>query len=235
MQPIIGFIIIINIAIDIYRGNIFINKTRLWFTSATMLFATAAVLNPRALEYLIPLAAINLSIVIKNQKPPIQSIFCGILMLCLSFQSIPMVFPYFTSANIAPKKTGDQGRLSAIKAVSSLPNSHNGAMVFNCTYNTGPYILYLRPNMQFIDLLDPRLYRNTSPTQYLLRNKLVHGKIKDPYHVLKASFSAQYVVCMCAGLIKQMERDHRFQRLYPDPKNPRNTFAKVWTYMLLDE
>ncbi len=197
----------------------------LWGLSASV-FAAATVLNPRGIEYLIPLTALIASMQLARYSPGTRRWLAIGFVIFLGVQSAPFLRSYFSTAS----PSVHPGRRAAIQAVQALPDEASGTLVFNCTFNTGPYLLQYRPDVRFIDLLDPRLYRNVTPENYKLRNLLVHGQLRDPYTVLTKHFKASYVVCMRPGLLRQMNADQRFQRLYP--MQPEAT-AQVQSFRLI--
>ena len=94
-------------------------------------------------------------------------------------------------------------------AVSLLPPEAEGKKVFNCQWDSGAYIFYLRPRMRFVDLLDPALLWRVAPEKYLARVRLINGAYRDPHLVLRQVFKADYVLCGSPALNRQMEADRR--------------------------
>src|SRR5262249_27040597 len=70
-----------------------------------------------------------------------------------------------------------------------------GAKIFNCGWDDAPYIFYQRPDLRFVDILDPSLLYAHSPVLFQNRVGLNDGKIPDAYAALKAVFKADYVLC----------------------------------------
>lgn len=102
-------------------------------------------------------------------------------------------------------------------AIASLPPEPSGGKVFNCQWDAGAYVLYLRPEMRFVDTLDPAFLWKASHDRYLMRQMLIAGAFEDPYPVLREQFRADYVLCASEPLIRQMRANPtRFQPLPVD-------------------
>ena len=76
-----------------------------------------------------------------------------------------------------------------------------------------------RPDMRFVDLLDPSFLWKASPQKYLARLGLIKGAFRDPYPILRDAFHADYVLCASPELIRQMDADPRHFRSIPDKSN----------------
>jgi hypothetical protein len=92
-------------------------------------------------------------------------------------------------------------------AIAAIPARPTGAKVFNCDWSDSPYLLYFRPNMRFVDVLDPALLWKASQRRYILRRALLLGRFPDPASVLRAEFHADYVLCDEPNLDTQMAAD----------------------------
>jgi hypothetical protein len=92
-------------------------------------------------------------------------------------------------------------------AISGIPADAAGKKVFNCEWESGAYLLLERPDLHFVDLLEPAFLWRVSPQKYLARRTLVLGGYSNPQQVLRAVFRADYVLCHSPALIRQMEAD----------------------------
>ena len=112
-------------------------------------------------------------------------------------------------------------------ASSLIPEEAEGKKVFNCQWDAGSYIFYLRPKMRFVDLLDPSLLWYASPEKYTVRQGLISGAYRDPHLVLREVFGADYVLCGSPELNRQMVADK--QHFVPiegtEPMGPLRVFA----------
>jgi len=88
--------------------------------------------------------------------------------------------------------------------------------VFNCAWASPPYILYRRPDLRFVDILDPSFLWSSSRELFDLRTQIRTGRTADPYDLLRTLFRADYVFCSDPALFGQLQRDPRFRRLYPE-------------------
>jgi hypothetical protein len=80
-----------------------------------------------------------------------------------------------------------------------------GSKVFNCDWAAGGYILHARPDLRFVDALDPTLLRDADPGKFVVRQGLLAGAYPDPRAPLRKVFRADYVLCATPALIRQMD------------------------------
>jgi hypothetical protein len=168
---------------------------------------------PRALEYLIPISILMAGAVIKvylQQRPRFST--ATAVSLCFFAPTLwGAVFIYIVGLNQkfwAP--------VDAIKAaIRFIPTADRGAKVFNCNWASGPIILYERPDLRFVDLLDPaQLYVANRPL-HDLRQTLNDGKIKFPSRPIREVFHSRYVLCENSTLKYLLERDPHVRVLGP--------------------
>jgi hypothetical protein len=79
--------------------------------------------------------------------------------------------------------------------------------VFNCEWESGAYLLHARPDLRFVDLLEPSFLWHVSPERYYARQGLLRGAFADPRAILHGAFRADYVLCGSRGraLVAQMQ------------------------------
>jgi len=107
-------------------------------------------------------------------------------------------------------------------AIQTIPDDESaGKKIFHTEWILGEFILYERPDMKFVDLLDPRLLINMSPYKYRLIKMLNEGKITDPYDMIKTVFKADFLLTTNPVVCELAEKDPRFKRLYPKNRNLR--------------
>lgn len=113
-----------------------------------------------------------------------------------------------------------------LAAVNSLPADSTGLKVFNCEWAAGSYLLFARPTIRFVDLLEPAFLWQASPAKYLARERLISGQDPDPRQTLRLQFDADYVLCAIQPLNRQMEsQPEQFEPVQPEqPTGPVRVF-----------
>lgn len=96
-----------------------------------------------------------------------------------------------------------------LEAIALLPPEADGQKVFNCQWVAGSYLLFARPRVRFVDLLEPALLWNASPGKYVARQRLLSGLDESPQRTLRELFKANYVLCGSEALNRQMQADPR--------------------------
>ena len=111
--------------------------------------------------------------------------------------------------------------------LQQVPQGSN-AKVFNCEWESGPFILHARPDLRFVDLLEPALLWHASPDRYYARQGLLKGAFADPHAIVRGAFHADYVLCgpRGAALVQQMQAMPQDFRAAPGTENdPLRLFA----------
>jgi hypothetical protein len=106
-------------------------------------------------------------------------------------------------------------------AIGAIPAA-SGKKVFHCQWDASAYLLFLRPDLRFVDTLDPTLLWNVDRQKYLLRQALVQGRVPQANRALREVFDADFVLCGTREMNAQMQADpSRFRALYVEPgSNP---------------
>ena len=177
----------------------------------SLLFFLITAISPRGFEYMAPLTALAVVTVMSSLTGRARLIIATLLSFGIFWQAYGVYDFLLLNDNLKLSA----GRQSAVDAVAALPTSTGSKMVFNCTFAIGPYLLYKRPDLHFIDILDPRLLLGYAPELFRARNDLVNGRVVETYEVLRNVFLADYVLCTDPPLIAKMEKDPRFRRLFP--------------------
>jgi hypothetical protein len=119
-------------------------------------------------------------------------------------------------------------------ALAAIADAPAGSKVFHCDWSLGPYLLHDRPDLRFVDVLDPSLLPSHSPSLSRTREALVRGTISDPWLALRREFKADYVICSPeTGLADQLAHDPRFKALAVH--GPPNSNLRFAAYMLMRE
>ena len=91
--------------------------------------------------------------------------------------------------------------------LNTLPPAAAGKKVFNCEWALSPYVFYTRPDLRFVDILDPALLWVHHPQKYALRQRLIAGMSRQPADDLRQVFDADYVFCTKDALLTQLRAD----------------------------
>jgi hypothetical protein len=172
----------------------------LFLLLVTAAFALMGLKTMRAMEYALP-AALLLAAHAARQQLFGRHSLAVILVGLLALQGWLDVAVY--RAWQAPTQSGYPEYSTLLGQVPR--DSH--AKVFNCEWETGSFILHDRPDLRFVDALDPTFLWFASPERYQARLGLLQGAFGDPHAILRGAFRADYVLCGRRGakLIGQMD------------------------------
>jgi hypothetical protein len=176
--------------------------------------------SSRANEYALP--AVVLLLGMWWQAEPRRRFAAGALAL-MGLLQVPSALDYLHDSWTRPQG-GDTPLY--FEAISRLPAQADGRKVFTCEWETGSYLLYARPSVHFVDLLDPALLWQAAPQRYLLRRALADGRVRQPGRALREAFGASYVIC-ATPLSAQLSADpghFREIRSRSMPGNPLRVF-----------
>jgi hypothetical protein len=104
---------------------------------------------------------------------------------------------------------------NTLDAVAAIPKDAVGAKIFNCEWDRTPYLLYARPDLRFLDILDPSLLYFADRNAFHGRDELRNGKVADALGMIRNAFRADFVLCEDINLVNQLRADPGFQQLYP--------------------
>ena len=65
-------------------------------------------------------------------------------------------WPLVAQLRRPPDRRHEQIVRDLFDAISAIPRDTSGRKVFDCDWNYGSFLLYARPDLRFVDLLDPR-------------------------------------------------------------------------------
>jgi hypothetical protein len=103
-------------------------------------------------------------------------------------------------------------------AIAAIPKESR-KKVYNCEWEAGSWIYYQRPDLRFVDLLDPTLLHFWDARSSFARAEFRRGGIGDAWGMLSGIFDADYVLCPRGLLSEQLAADPAFQQIYPSPRN----------------
>jgi len=104
------------------------------------------------------------------------------------------------------------------EAIGSIAQDEKDIKIFNCAWHLSPKILYHRPDIRFVDIMDPFFLAGENPQMGRLKESLQEGAIIDPYGAIKYVFSSNYSLCSRSKFVSQMLLDPHFELVHPDPR-----------------
>jgi hypothetical protein len=168
----------------------------LWLLCA--LFTMLATKSLRAMEYGAPCGLLLMGYALREL--PLKhglALLLGGLLACQGW----MDFRFYHQAWV--QRPQSNLPLYAEK-LSQIPSGRN-AKVFNCEWEAGAFILFARPDLRFVDLLEPTFLWEASPERYQARRGLLAGAFARPRMMLRGAFAADYVLCRDGPLVRQMD------------------------------
>jgi hypothetical protein len=177
----------------------------------TLFFLALCFQNRRAAEYLLPVSGFLLVLLLEQVKR------WDWRSITASFALLAAFAGYYgkelVDAALAPVRPWVYESATAVRAIPPQPE----AKVFNCEWDKAPYLLYYRPDLRFIDLLDPSLLYFHRPDVFASREALRLGQVADASGLIQSAFAADFVLCVNPDVVRQLEFDPGFRRLYPEP------------------
>ncbi len=166
---------------------------------------------PRATEYATPVCALLAFWIAKIARLTPKRLAAGAgVFLVLQISALSAFYGTMMSAPAGASQPD-----AAFSALKHLPDDASGKKIFHCEWESGAYILYARPDMRFVDMLDPRLLFEADSGLAILRAKLNWGKDPAPYATVSEKFRAQYVLCANRSVVRQLEADPKFKLISP--------------------
>jgi hypothetical protein len=170
-----------------------------------LVFWGLALWTPRAGEYAVPFSAVALAHAVFDLSRRAQS---AVVAVVLALQ----VPSHLHDHQPTPS---DRYALSVAPAIEHLPPDAAGKKVLNCAFDEGSTLLDLRPDVRFVDAMDPTALELSSPELARAREQLEEGEAPDPWWIAHGLFHAQFVLCGYPAAIDALDADPRFARIYP--------------------
>ncbi len=158
------------------------------------LFVVLTFQSPRGNEYLVPFAAIFISRLVQitaHKTKMLIGLSLGLFLLQVPSSRLGSI----TLANGGDFFQTEVEPTLARLALEGIPKNTDRNRIFNCNWDVSPFILYNRPDLVFIDTLDPSFLFSRNPDFYLARDRWYNGEIADSFGLLKHTFNADYVFC----------------------------------------
>ncbi len=190
------------------------NTKALFIAAMTSFFFWLSFLNPRALEY--AQLCICLWLIYLLEQGIIRKKQLFILVPCLFLSQIPNQWQ-FMKAPISPIAHLSE-RIARVLTVIPIAPMEKKLKVFNCNWGHGAWVLYHRPDLQFVDLLDPSFLMHANYPKYRAKMDLLSGRIAQPTALITKIFAADFVLCdaryiLSQQLLKQMQPIHNAENL----------------------
>jgi hypothetical protein len=154
----------------------------------------------RAMEYAVPCAILlaGYAVHVLQVRHALPALL-AVLLLCQG----ALDYRYYREGWLRPVRSGYPEYAAVLRQVPAQP----GLKVFNCEWEAGAFILYARPDLRFVDLLEPAFLWHASPLRHQARKGLVEGAFDDPRAILRGAFDADYVWCGTRHprLVEQMD------------------------------
>jgi hypothetical protein len=181
------------------------------------LFLVISIHNPRGIEFLIPFSVFFMVyLAARTKRPPVALFAMTILVVALQSPGnytnvIGLVNRGAISRYFEESALGQNAK----DALSRIPvdSSHN--KVVNCSWDVSPYLFYARPDLHFIDLLDPSFLHDYNRQLYDARLEWNQGTVPDTYGMLKDGFNANYIFCRNSPVVPILVADPNITLIYP--------------------
>jgi hypothetical protein len=207
------FIAIFALGVDLAQRSSAVKASRvrlIYLLSVALFFLAVSFQIARAGEYLVPACGLILVVVVERWAQ-FRKITAAVLCIAAIAQTILMA--NLLKGNL--RTSNDDRVRETFKAIAALPAEAKGSKVFNCEWDRAPYLFYMRPDVRFVDILDPSLLYFENVGAYRSREQLHNGTVADAYGLIHDAFKADYVLCGDQGINAQLRTDPGFQQIYP--------------------
>jgi hypothetical protein len=179
-----------------------------YLTALSLLFLCVSFQSARGGEYMVP--ALALLAITASARLSFEPRRLALALGVLSLLQAGLLFSEWSSQGAEnPDASLNRENLEALL----LPA--RGTKIFNCDWAQGAFILYDRPDLRFVDVLDPLSLYFHDNARFLLREALRSGNVGGAAEVLRTDFHAAYVFCREGRLTEQLSQDPRVKLLYP--------------------
>lgn len=179
------------------------------------LFFLLATQTKRVGEYLLPLSGVLLVVLLEGVREW-KARYSAALVLLAGAQSLVL----YRSYSDRRPAFGDTRVQRTFAAIAAIPQGPEGGRVFNCEWDRTPYLLYARPDLHFVDILDPSFLYFANRGAFRAREELLDGTVGDASGLIGKAFRADYVLCNQAEVVAQLADDPAFRKVYPGVGDP---------------
>ena len=170
-------------------------------TAAALFLVGAAARSVRAVEYGLPLLAICAAQALGDARRSRRTRVIATTALLLAAP-----WPLVAQLRRPPDRRHEQIVRDLFDAISAIPRDTSGRKVFDCDWNYGSFLLYARPDLRFVDLLDPR-FLLVNRELFDAKRQLDLDAVPNPAGAMRALFHADYALCANPSLNRRLERD----------------------------
>lgn len=191
---------------DVRRGRV----PFLYLFAVAGFFFVLSFQSRRAGEYLAPAAGFLAIFLLQRLKS--RPVLVTVIPLVLGLAEARICWKVLTyePTEVAARRLG-----ASQAALAELPPEAKGAKIYNTEWDFSPFIYYLRPDLRFLDILDPSLLYFAAPGPFRARDDLRKGILGDPYGMIRNAAKAEYVFTNDGPLNEALRADPGFQQLYP--------------------
>lgn len=178
--------------------------------------------SARAAEYAVPFSLVAAASVV----PLVRTRLAVGVLVALAVVQVPLAVAF------ARPDALDGYTRHIEDAVAALPPGAAGQKVLNCSFTEGAVLWDLRPDVRFVDVLDPTFLALKDPLRHQLRRGLLKGQVGDLRELVQDRFGAAYVICGYPPARALLDADPRFVRLRPPPGPPLPPGSGPYVYAL---
>jgi hypothetical protein len=169
-----------------------------------LLFLGLLFRSPRSLEFYVPLSILSFAHFPLGTLSKKTFLFLGLVLA----MQVPSV--YAIRERFLPKSFDFMQ--DALEVARVFPPTQK--MVYNCSWDIAPYLYYSRPDLKFLDLLDPSFLRLQSQVLYDYQAHILEGSVVDLASGIRRVFEAKYVFCHLPQVNQLLKRDPRVKILH---------------------
>lgn len=168
---------------------------------------------PRALEYAMPVAALTACVAHRAVLSSLRaSTLTAARAVSLALLALWGAHELRHIGELPDARAATADVLAAIRAAPRTPSTRK---LVNLHWQDGAFVLYERPDLRFVDLLDPSLLGFHNPDLGPLRHALADRRVPDIAGVTASVLRAQLVLARDHELVAWLDRDPQLVRLYP--------------------